>query len=150
MSRRPRREQLPDYGVFHVGARGVAQMPIVQVRNDALFFLDTFADVVRRFEWVCHAFCLMTNHYHLLVEGTRTNLSRGLHRLNYRYAKRFNERNARWGHVFGDRFWSRPIDDEEQLANTAVYIVYNPVRAGLCEHPRDWPWLGSRYGLEAP
>ena len=146
----PRKVQLPDYCVVHAGARGVGRMKLVYDRDDALFFLATMADVVAKFDWVGHAFCLMTNHYHVLIEGTRTNLSRGFQRLNYAYARRFNDRHVRWGHVFGERFWSAPIQDEEHLAATALYIIHNPIRAGLCNDPREWPWLGSRYGLEAP
>ena len=148
MPRTPRHQQLPPWAVVHATARGVERRPIVLDRLDALFFLAQLGDVVRRFDWTVHAFCLMPNHYHLLVEASRDDLSAGFHRLNTLYAQRFNRRYTRWGHLFGERFWSGPIESDEQLANTARYIVFNPVRAGLCEHPREWPWLGlaPRYG----
>ena len=149
MPRLPR-SVFPAHGVWHVTTRGVAQRPVFLNDEDRVVFLRLLRDVRLRWRWHAHAFCLMTNHYHLLIEGTRTNLSRGFQKLNLAYARRFNHRHVRWGHVFGERFWSAPIADEEHLSATALYIVYNPVRAGLCEHPSEWPWLGSRYGLETP
>ena len=128
--------------------RGVERRRIAHDREDALRFVELAGSVIVRFKWLCHAFCLMPNHHHFLVEAARDNLSAGLHRLNGVYARHYNDRYGRWGHLFGDRFWSRPLQDEDEIARTAIYIVYNPVRAGLCEHPREWPWLGSRYGLD--
>ena len=94
-----------------------------------------------------HALCLMTNHYHLVVETPRPQLSAGFHRLNGVYAQRFNNRHERRGHLFGDRFWSSVIDSEEYLAAVCRYVLGNPVRAGLCELSHDWPWTHSRFGL---
>lgn len=107
----------PD-GLFHVGARGVAKMPI----------------------------CVMGNHYHLVVDATRSNLSVGIHILNGFYAQGFNGKYRRWGHVFGDRFWSRSLR-EDDLERTCIYVMENPVRAGLCERAADWPWSACRYEL---
>jgi REP-associated tyrosine transposase len=92
----------------------------------------------------CYAFCVMPNHYHLVVGAVLERLSRGLHRLNGIYAQRFNERHERSGHLFGDRFAAFVIRDEDHLLNACEYVRQNPVRAGLCEHADDWPWAGSR------
>ena len=88
----------------------------------------------------------MTNHYHLVVESGLANLSAGLQRVNGVYAQTFNGKYKRWGHLFGERFWCRAVD-EDDLADTCLYVVANPVRAGLCEGITDWPWSACRYEL---
>jgi putative transposase len=144
MARIPR-NALPD-GSFHLGARGVAQMPIYRDDEDRLVFLRLLAVAAARFEWTCHAFCLMTNHYHLVLDATREDLSAGIQNLNGFYAQGFNAKYKRWGHVFGNRFWSRSLQEEE-LERTCLYVMENPVRAGLCEQTADWTWSGCRYEL---
>ena len=136
---------LPD-GLFHVAARGVARMSIYRGDDDRLVFLGLLGQTVERFEWTCHAYCLMTNHYHLVIDTTRANLSNGLQKLNGVYAQGFNGRHERWGHVFGDRFWCRTVP-EEQLETVCLYVMANPVRAGLCERISDWPWSRCRFDL---
>jgi putative transposase len=142
--RRPR-NLLPD-GIYHVTARGVAGAPIFVSDRDRRLFLELLADVIERFRWVCHAFCLMDTHYHLVVETTLARLSAGAHRLNGLYAMRFNAAHDRRGHVFGDRFWSSLVESEEHLEQACRYVVANPVRAGMCDEPSAWPWSRSRYG----
>jgi putative transposase len=100
--RRPRNE-LPEHGVFHVTTRGVARTAIFRDDDERRLFLRLLADVVRRNEWRCHAFCLMTNHYHLVVEAFVWRLAVGMQRLNGVYAQAFNRRHTRSGHLFGDR-----------------------------------------------
>ena len=140
--------RLPRYvfpnGTYHVGTRGVDGTPIFRVDDDRRAFLRLLAEVVQRNDWLVHAFCLMTNHYHLVVEALREQLSDGFHRLNGVYAQSFNRRYDRRGHLFGDRFWSGLIEDEDELRTTCTYVLANPVRAGLCATPPDWPWSGSR------
>jgi putative transposase len=142
MARLPR-YVFPD-GTYHVGTRGVDGTPIFRAEQDRRVFLALFADVVERNDWLVHAFCLMTNHYHLVVQALRVQLSDGFHRLNGVYAQRFNRRYTRRGHLFGDRFWSGLIEDEDELTATCAYVLNNPVRAGLCAQPHEWPWSGSR------
>jgi putative transposase len=146
MSRRPRYAQ-PD-GFFHVTTRGVAKSLIYGEDVDRRFFLRLLLRVVRRYRWDCYALCLMNNHYHLVLETERERLSDGMHRLNGIYALAFNRKYGRWGHLFGDRFGSRVIDSQAYLEDACDYVVQNPVRAGLCERAADWPWSGSRFGLE--
>ncbi len=102
--------------------------------------MDVFSDVVERFGWICHAYCLMSNHYHLLVETPTANLSRGMRHLNGVYTQSFNRKHKRSGHVFQGRFKSRLIEKESHLLEVARYIVLNPVRAKMVDHPRQWIW----------
>ena len=139
------RTTLPD-GYFHVTARGVERRAIYLDREDCRSFLDLFASAVRRHGWDVYAFCLMGNHYHLVIEATRAELSGGVQRLNGVYAQRFNRRHGRWGHLFGGRFASWVIETDEHLYDACRYVLENPVRAGLCERTDDWPWSGSLWG----
>ena len=145
MPRLPR-NVLPAYAAFHVTARGVARMAIYRDESDRRWFLTLLREAVEGFDWNVHAFCLMTNHYHLVVEGLRDDLSEGMKLLNGEYAQLFNGHYARWGHVFGERFWCRAVVPE-QLERTCRYVVANPVRAGLCLSVSDWPWSACRYDL---
>jgi putative transposase len=136
---RPRRSDLPD-GVFHITARGVAGTAVFRDDEDRLRFLRLLGKTVERHDWMCHAFCLMGTHYHLVVQATRDDVSAGIQWLNGTYAQSFNRRHERWGHLFGARFGSWVIDRDEHLASTCLYVLQNPVRAGLCRHAEDWPW----------
>jgi REP element-mobilizing transposase RayT len=116
--------------------------------EDGLLFLRLLRSVVEHWLWSCHVLCLMPNHYHLILETTGPRLSAGMHRLNGVYAERFNAKYRRSGHLFGDRFHTRIIEDEDHLYAAYRYVLNNPVRAGLCKTAADWPWSCSRYGLE--
>jgi REP element-mobilizing transposase RayT len=141
MPRLPR-GALPD-GVYHVTSRGAGRADIFLDDLDRFAFMHLLRRTAGRFSWNCHAYCLMTNHYHLVVE-TRTHLlSAGMHRLNGIYAQQLNARQERTGHVFESRFRSRLVEREAHLANTCRYVMDNPVRAGICARAEDWPWSGS-------
>jgi putative transposase len=146
MSRRARSE-LPETGVYHVTTRGVARATIFSDDDERRLFLRLLVGVVRSHDWSCHVFCLMTNHYHLVVETDLWRLSAGMHRLNGVYAQAFNHRHKRSGHLFGDRYASWVVDGEGHLRETCPYVLHNPVRAGLCERAEDWPWSGARNRL---
>jgi len=139
------RTTLPD-GYFHVTSRGVARRRIFLDEDDCLFFLSLLAETADRYVWEVYALCLMENHYHLVVEATREHLSDGMQWLNGVYAQEFNQRYGRWGHLFGARFASWVVASEEHLYAACRYVLENPVRAGLCERPEDWPWSASRWG----
>jgi putative transposase len=141
---------LPERGIFHVTTRGVARQAISRDDEDRRLFLVLLARATRRTNWDCHAFCLMPNHHHLIVETHQDLLSVGLRQLNGRYAQAFNERHERTGHLFGDRFAAFVIGDEEHLRAAAEYVLQNPVRAGLCRRADDWPWSGARRQLFSP
>jgi len=134
------RSALPDHGIFHVGARGAGRILIFRDDDDRRLFLVLLAHVVAKFEWRGYALCLMGNHYHLVVEARREQLSAGMQLLNGIYAQTFNGKYDRWGHLFGERFWSRAIETDDQLGTTCLYVIHNAVRAGLCANVEDWPW----------
>ena len=126
--------------VYHVTARGNARSDIYLSDSDRELFLDALAYVVDRFGWVCHAYCLMDNHYHLMIETPQANLSRGMGQLNGIYTQRFNRKHDRVGHVYQGRFKSIVVDKESYLLELSRYVVLNPVRAGMVESAGDWPW----------
>lgn len=101
---------------------------------------------------LCHAYCLMPNHYHLLVETPRANLDDAMQRLNGTYAMRFNRHHERTGHVFQGRYGSKLITDDDYALTVVQYIAANPVQAGLCDAPEEWPWssYAATAGLAAP
>jgi putative transposase len=121
-------------------------MSIYRDADDRRVFLGLLGLAAEEYEWTCHTFCLMTNHYHLVVDTTRELLSEGLQLLNGQYAQGFNGKYKRWGHVFGERFWCRPVPDD-QLETVCIYVMMNPVRAGLCKEMEDWPWSACRFEL---
>ena len=141
------RTTLPD-GYFHVFTRGVAETFVFADNEDRRSFLTLLLLVRREYGWTLHTLCLMTTHYHFVVESTRKRLSTGMQRLNGVYAQGFNQRHGRHGHLFGGRFGSRVIDDEDYLHDVCDYVLLNPVRAGLCERAADWPWSACRYDLD--
>jgi len=146
MTRVPR-STLPD-GFFHVSARGVdRETPLFRDASDRTTFLHLLRSAADRNEWACHALCVMSTHYHLVVESTREQLSSGLQLLNCGYATHFNRRYGRFGHAFAGRFSARAIESEEYLREACAYVLLNPVKAGLCERAEDWPWSYSRYGV---
>jgi putative transposase len=131
-------------GVFHVTARGNRRQPIFNDDRDRERFLSLLTEVVSRSGWRCHAFCLMPNHYHLLIETPEPNLSTGMYRLNGSYAQWFNRRHGVDGHLFQRRFHSALVGSIWHLVELSRYIVLNPVRAGLCSHPGEWRWSSYR------
>jgi putative transposase len=139
------RSTLPD-GYFHITARGVEQRAIYLDAEDCRSFLALFGSTVRRHRWDLYAFCLMTNHYHAVLEATREELSEGVQQLNGAYAQHFNRRHGRWGHLFGARFASWVIESEKHPYGAARYVLANPVRAGVVDRAEDWAWSGSRWG----
>lgn len=130
--------------MFHVTSRGVNQTSIFRGDDDRRVFVGVLGRTARSWSWESHAYCLMGNHFHLVVEAAREDLSFGMQRLNGIYAQGFNACYGRVGHLFQNRFASRLVEDELALMNTCLYVFDNPVRAGLCEQPEDWPWSGGR------
>jgi putative transposase len=115
-------------------------------------FLEQLAQTVSRHRWQCHAYCLMSNHYHLLLETPEPNLPAGMLLLNGSYARWFNSRHGTVGHVFERRYHAEPVTGDGHLLETCRYIVLNPVRAGLVLRPYDWIWSSYRAtaGLARP
>lgn len=140
---RPLRIEFPD-ALYHVTSRGDRCEAIYEDDKDRLLFLRTLAEVVERFNWLCHAYCLMTNHYHLLVETPDGNLSKGMRQLNGVYTQASNRRHLRTGHLFQGRFKGILVERESHLLELARYIVLNPVRAVMVDRPEDWRWSSYR------
>lgn len=131
---RPLRIEFPG-GLYHVTARGNGRQSIFDDDTDCARFLKVLTSVVSRYNVICHAYCLMGNHYHLLLETPEGNLSRAMRQLNGVYSQAFNRRHQRPGHVFQGRFHAQVVDKDDYLRTVCRYIVLNPVRAGLVAHP---------------
>jgi putative transposase len=136
---RPIRLQAPG-ALYHVTARGNRQQQIFNGRDDYLCFLALLAGVVERLGWRCHAYCLMPNHFHLVIETPEPNLSIGMQRLNGRYAQWFNQTYGYSGHLFQGRFYSGLVESNHHLLELVRYVLLNPVRAGLCSDASGWEW----------
>lgn len=146
MTRIPR-SALPETGYFHAYSRGARGLPIFVDDADRHALARLLRRCEKRHGWTCHAFTVLTTHYHVVLEATQERLSAGFHELNGRYAQRFNRRYEGEGHVFAERFGARVIEDEDYLFDVCNYVVMNPVKAGLCARPEDWPWSFSCYGV---
>ena len=116
--------------VYHVTSRGNGRKPIFRDDVDRRSFLEVLHKVNQRHHWICHAYCLMTNHYHLVIETPEGNLSRGMRQLNGVYTMYFNRRHRTVGHVFQGRFKAILVERESYLLEVCRYVVLNPVRAG--------------------
>ncbi len=143
---RPLRIEYPG-AVYHVTSRGNEKKAIFRDDSDRAAFLDTLHQVTLRYHWLCHAYCLMGNHYHLLIETPDGNLSLGMRQLNGIYTQWFNRRRKRAGHLFQGRFKAVIIQKDSHLLEACRYVVLNPVRANAVDDPRKWPW--SSYGATA-
>ncbi len=126
--------------VYHVTSRGNARKQIYKDDKDRTAFLDILQQVNKRYNWICHAYCLMNNHYHLIIETPDGNLSQGMRQLNGVYTQAFNKRHRRVGHVYQGRYKAILIQKESHLLEVCRYVVLNPSRAKLVEKPADWRW----------
>lgn len=136
--------------LYHVTARGDRREDIFEDDADRQMFLSILAQVVTQCNWICHAWCLMDNHYHLLIQTPDGNLSKGMRQLNGVYTQASNRRHQRVGHLFQGRFKAILVDSDAYLLELARYVVLNPVRAGMVQKPVDWKWSSYRasVGLE--
>src|SRR3954453_18487599 len=143
MARRARCGSLPPAGGSRVTARGAARQAISVDDHDRVRFVALLNGARRQNDWQLLAYCLMPNHFHLVVLCALERLSRGMHFLNFRYAQRFNERHDRVGHLFQERFGARAVEGDDDFENVSAYVLNNPVRAGLCARLDDWRWSGG-------
>jgi putative transposase len=148
---RPPRLEVPD-GIYHAWARGNERRRIFRDDADFRRFLELLGRAVARYRWRILTYCLMRNHYHLLLETPEPNLSRGMRHLNGVYAQSFNRRHDRVGHLFQGRFGALIVQDDDHLLTECAYIVRNPLRTIDPIDPLDWPWSSHRatLGLEPP
>jgi REP-associated tyrosine transposase len=130
--------------IYHVTTRGNRGQVVFLDDLDRTRFLELLDDIVKRFAWICHAYCLMDNHYHLVIETPDANLSAGMHRLNGLYAQRFNRRHNVEGHLFERRFHSELVTSNAHLLELSRYVPLNPLRAGMCRDAAGYRWSSFR------
>ncbi len=138
--------------LYYVTSRGNAKRQIFKDNKNRESFLDILKKVNGRYHWLCHAYCLMDNHYHLIIETPEGNLSKGMRQLNGIYTQNFNRRYRRVGHLFQGRYKAVLVQKESHLLEICRYVVLNPVRAKVVKNPREWEWSSYRgtAGVEKP
>lgn len=149
---RPLRIEFPG-AYYHLTARGNAREDIYHDDTDRGMFLQLLGEVCERFGWRVYAWCLMSNHYHLVVQTPGANLSRGMRHLNGVYTQRFNRRHRRVGHVYQGRYKAIIIDQDDYLLEAIRYVLLNPVRAGMVKTAGLYSCSSYRHvigRLEAP
>jgi REP element-mobilizing transposase RayT len=130
--------------LYHLTTRGNAQQDIFKDDEDRQMFLETLAKVCERYQWLCHAYCQMSNHYHLLIETGTPTLSKGMRQLNGVYTQAYNRRHVSVGHLFQGRFKGILVEKDAYLLELSRYIVLNPVMARMVRSAKDWPWSSYR------
>ena len=138
--------------IYHITSRSNARKSIFKENEDRNTFLETLLKTNERYHWICHAYCLMDNNYHLLIETPKSNLSLGMRQLNGIYTQSFNRRHRVVGHVIQGRFKGILIEKESYLLELSRYVVLNPVRAKAVTHPSHWKWssYSGTAGLAQP
>jgi putative transposase len=131
-------------GLYHVTSRGNERRSVYRSQTDRELFLELLGSVVGRCGWVCHGYCLMGNHYHLVVETPRANLPAGMRQLNGCYAQGCNRRWGRVGHLFQGRYKAILVEKEPYLLELVRYVLLNPVRVGWRDLPEQWQWSSYR------
>lgn len=132
---RPLRIEIPG-AIYHITSRGNAREPIFLDDGDYADFLNLLSLNLKRFNWILHAYCLMGNHYHLLIETPEGNLSRGMRQLNGTYTQWFNRKHNRVGHIFQGRYKAILVEKDSHLLELCRYVVLNPVRANMVKKAR--------------
>lgn len=130
--------------LYHVTSRGDRREDIYLDDEDRRVWLEIMGLVCQRFNWRCHAWCLMDNHYHLVIETIEGNLARGMRQLNGVYTQKSNRRHHLSGHLFQGRYKAILIDRDSYLLEVCRYVVLNPVRALMVQRAEDWQWSSYR------
>ena len=141
---RPLRIEFPG-ALYHITVRGNNKKNIYIDDSDRWNWMSVFAEVAERYNWACYSYCLMNNHYHLLVQTAEGNLSQGMRQLNGVYTQRFNRSHGRVGHLFQGRYKAILVQRDAYFLELCRYIVLNPVRAGIVPSAEEWPWSSYQY-----
>jgi REP-associated tyrosine transposase len=136
---RPLRLELAG-GLYHVTSRGDRREAIYEDDEDRNKWLEILGSTCKRFNWRCHAYCLMDNHYHMVIETAEGNLSKGMRQLNGVYTQYYNIKHDRVGHVFQGRFKGILVERDEYLLELSRYVVLNPIRAKMTKSIGAWTW----------
>lgn len=145
----PRKLRREEPGIIHHACmHGVNDEFVFLDDEDRSGYVSMLAATVARYRWCCLSYCLMGNHVHLLIETPEANFAAGMQWLHGHYARCFNRQHVRRGHLFKGRFHDEPVLTDGHLINAVGYIAVNPVDAGLCPDPCDWPW-GSHQAAAA-
>lgn len=140
---RPLRIEYPG-ALYHVTSRGNARQKIFKTDKDHSYFIELLGTIADRFRWLCYAYCLMDNHYHLVIETREANLARGMRQLNGVYTQKSNWKYQKTGHVFQGRYKAIIVDRDSYFLELCRYVVLNPVRAHAVEKTEDWKWSSYR------
>jgi putative transposase len=135
-------------GLYHIYTRGIDRNEIFQDEYDKEKFLEILQKCIRDHAWKCYAYCLMKNHFHILIESADGDTSRGMRQLNGVYAQYFNWKHDRVGPLFQGRYKAILVDRENYFLELCRYIVLNPVRAGIVKSPDEYPWSSYRATTE--
>jgi REP-associated tyrosine transposase len=141
---RPLRITYPD-AFYHITSRGNEQKAVFKTRNDRTKFLEYLESSSERYDAVIHAYCMMDNHYHLLLETPSGNLPQIMRHINGAYTTYFNVKRDRSGHLFQGRYKAILVDRDEYAKELSRYIHLNPVRAKIVEHPEEYEWSSYVY-----
>ena len=146
---RPLRIQYPG-AMYHIISRGIGKMTIFHNNKDWKKFIHFMERVIKKYNWTCHAFCLMSTHYHISLETPDANMVPGMKQLNQFYSQFYNWKYQRVGPVLQGRYKAWLVDREEKFLDNCRYIVNNAVDAKMVQHPSEWPWSSFRAtrGLE--
>ena len=145
MARRPRIEIA---GYYHIINRGVGKMNIFRHPDDYAYFEELMCFYMKSYGITLHNYCLMSNHYHLLIEITSENLSKFMRQLNMNYAIYYNKKYKRTGHLWQGRFKSWYMTDEAYLYTLMLYIEQNPLKARMVKSLEEYPYSSYHYFLE--
>ncbi|MEN8171239.1 MAG: transposase [Pseudomonadota bacterium] len=136
---RPLRLELAG-GLYHVTSRGDRREDIYDDDQDREKWLEILGNTCKRFNWRCHAYCLMDNHYHIVIETAEANLSKGMRQLNGVYTQYYNIKHDRAGHVFQGRYKGILVEQDAYLLELSRYVVLNPIRAKMTKAIGTWKW----------
>lgn len=140
---RPLRIEYPG-AIYHLTSRGNARSNIYVTDTDRIDFLKLLAQTCQRFGWHSYAWCLMGNHYHLVIETSEANLSRGMRHINGVYTQTFNRTHQRVGHLFQGRYKAILVEKDSYLLEVIRYVLLNPVRANMTKTAGQYPWSSYR------